>query len=545
MTTPATDEPGAAASSPDPAPDTSPEVPAAPDSAGEVPWRRLDPRIILAALLRMLVRLIPAAAGWWFFNTDNDFARYTVIALAVFAVLNPANQALNYLTVRYRIADEELQHTTGLLVRKRNRIPLHRIRTVDITAPLSNRLFGLAVLRVGTGGNTFTGEGSVALDGLPRAVALDLRATLLRRSGQDVTSSVDPRVADAEGELVQPLRWRWIVFQMLGLHFIVGPLSFIGTVYGLVSLVGREDWVGDQLGSLIDRVPWTAWALVSALLIVVLGLAAGAIAFTEAWWGYRLVREPSGRFLATRGLLTTRSFTADHDRLRGVTVSEPIVTRRLGGARLTAVMTGLSMQQLMTESSTLLPVTTRDVAVRVAGVLLDRPVLDDALLPLEGQLRTHPPVARRRAVIRYLVPVAVIAGALALGGVLGWWVWWFALIPVGLVPIAVAAGFRYYRALGHLLAGDYLYLRRGFFTRRTDVLQVRGINGAQVTQSPIQRLLGLAGLTVTTAAGEQGYYGVDLALGDAAALAAILTGEPVAPSSPASRRSPEISGRTS
>src|SRR5699024_2104609 len=38
----------------------------------EVPWQRLDPRIIPAALLRMLVRLVPAAAGWWFFNTDND-----------------------------------------------------------------------------------------------------------------------------------------------------------------------------------------------------------------------------------------------------------------------------------------------------------------------------------------------------------------------------------------------------------------------------------------------------------------------------------------
>src|SRR5690606_41487272 len=50
---------------------------------------------------------------------------------------------------------------------------LHRIRTVDITAPLSNRLLGLAVLRVGTGGNSFTREGTVALDGDRKSTRLN------------------------------------------------------------------------------------------------------------------------------------------------------------------------------------------------------------------------------------------------------------------------------------------------------------------------------------------------------------------------------------
>ena len=496
-------------------------------SAAAVPWQRLDPRIIPASLLRMLVRLVPAAVGWWFFNTDNTIARYTVIALAVLAVLTPLNQALNYVKVRYRLTDEELQHTTGLLVRRKNRVPLHRIRTVDITAPLSNRLFRLAVLRVGTGGNAFSSEGTVALDGLPRAVALRLRAELLAHTGPGVTSSVDPRMDESAGEAVQTLQWRWIIYQMVGLSFIVGPLSFVGTVYGLVSLVGGEDWVGERIGGLIDQVPWTAWAVVTAVLIVLLGLAAGAIAFTEAWWGYRLVREPGGRFLATRGLLTTRSFTADQDRLRGVTVTQPFITRRLGGARLAPVMTGVSLQQMMTESSTMLPTTTREVAVRVAHVLLDRSVLDEQVAPSAGTLRTHPPVARRRAVVRYLLPTAALAAVLGVGTGLGWWTGWLMVAPAVLAPVGVLAGFGYYRALGHRLDEDYLYLRRGFFSRRTDVIAVRGINGAQVTQSLLQRLLGLASLTVTTAAGEQGYYGIDLALGDATAVAARVTEEPV------------------
>lgn len=499
------------------------EEDAADDGAVGVPWQRLSLRIVPAALLRMLVRLVPAAAGWWFFNTDNDVARWTVVALTVLAVVNPLNQALNYLKVRYRLTGEELQHTTGLLVRRSNRIALHRIRTVDITAPLSNRLFGLAVLRIGTGGNAMLGEGTVALDGLPRATALALRAELLRRSEQDVTSTVEPRLAQTGGEEVQTLRWRWVVYQMFGAWLVAGPLSVVGTTYGFASLLGREEWVGDQVMSLVDRVPWAAWALSTLVLAVLLGIGAGVVTFAEAWWGYRLVREPDGRFLATRGLLTTRSFTADQDRLRGVTIGRGLVTRLLGGARLSPVMTGVSLAQMMSESSTLLPVTTRDVAVRVGNVLLGRTVLDDDVAPAGGPLLAHPPVARRRAVVRYLLATAAVGLVLGAGVVWGGWSGWLLLLPAALVPVSAIGGRGYYRALGHRLDGEYLYLQRGYFSRRTDVIQVRGINGAHVSQSLVQRLLGLATLAVTTAAGEQAYYGVDMALGDATALAAMVT----------------------
>ncbi|KGM13456.1 PH domain-containing protein [Cellulomonas bogoriensis] len=525
MTDPTTDATGTDPTGTDPTGTDRPDVDPADEAVADVPWRRLSPWIVPAALLRMLVRLIPAAAGWWFFNTDDDVARYTVIALAVLAVLNPFNQALNYLKVRFRVVGEELHHTTGLLVRRSTRVALHRIRTVDLTAPLTSRVFGLVTVRVGTGGNTFTGEGAVVLNGMRRGEAMTLRAGLLTHAAPDVAAATAPGLESPTGQVVQALRWRWIVFHMVGASLIAGPLSVVGTVFGLVSLVGRGEWLGEQIATLVDLVPWTAWAVTSAVLVVGVGLATGAVTFTEAWWRYTLVREPSGRFVATRGLLTTRVFTADHDRLRGVTVKQPVLTRALRGARMSPVMTGVSLQQMMADTSTMLPTTTRDVAVRVANTLLGGPVLGEDVTPADGPLRPHPPRARHRAVVRYLVAIAVVAALVAAGALGGWWTWWILAVPLVLVPVGVGAGVGYYRALGHRLDATYLYLRRGYFNRRTDVLQVRGVNGAHVTQSLVQRVLGLANLTVTTAAGDQAYVGVDLAVGDATTLAATLTGE--------------------
>ena len=50
-----------------------------------------------------------------------------------------------------RITDEQVELHTGLLVRKRLAVPRDRIRTVDLTAKLGHRLFGLSAIRVGTG----------------------------------------------------------------------------------------------------------------------------------------------------------------------------------------------------------------------------------------------------------------------------------------------------------------------------------------------------------------------------------------------------------
>src|SRR5690606_16771568 len=246
-----------------------------------------------------------------------------------------------------------------------------------------------AVVRVGTGGNALVGSGTVVLDGLPRGRARRLRDHLVRAAGPDVVatggdeagapvpddggrSPSDPPTAE-----VQRVQWPWIIYSMVGAWLITGPLSVVGSVYSFVSMFGQEDWVGDTLGDLIDRVPWPAWAATTLVLAVLLGIGAGALAFVEAWWGFRLVREPGATFVATRGLLTTRSFTADQARLRGLTLSEPFLTRLLGGARMTPVMTGISLQQQMNESATVLPATTREVAVRVGNTMLGRRVLDE------------------------------------------------------------------------------------------------------------------------------------------------------------------------
>lgn len=139
---------------------------------------------------------------------------------------------------------------------------------------------------------------------------------------------------------------------------------------------------------------------VYGLLADVLLVAAGGalLIFVEAWWGFRLIREPGGTLWVRRGLLTTRSVSLGERRLRGAKVSEAPLLRLGRGARLIALATGLGGRRAHGRS-TLLPPAPRAVAHHVAAA-----VLAESRSPTSAPLRQHPQAALRRRLVRAVFP---------------------------------------------------------------------------------------------------------------------------------------------
>jgi putative membrane protein len=107
--------------------------------------------------------------------------------------------ALRWLTTRYRVTAERMELHSGLLFRQHRSVPRDRIRTVDVTARLLHRVFGLGVLRIGTGRNEPGHEGELTLDAVSAAEAERLRAVLLDRS-----TAATAHTADRAGAAAAP-----------------------------------------------------------------------------------------------------------------------------------------------------------------------------------------------------------------------------------------------------------------------------------------------------------------------------------------------------
>lgn len=535
---------------------TGPDAPAVgtgtpPD---EVEWRRLPVQMLLVGPATALLRLAPALVVLVLFGAGSGNSTQVWIAGAA-VVVTVAAGVVRWRTTRYRITDERVELHSGLLIRQRRSVPRDRIRTVDLTAPLLHRIVGLSVVKVGSGQSR--SDAGLDLDAVTTDEAERLRRELLARpttaagpataaAGTDPGGTgtapvgVDGRDADGNGSAGGPadqeepageeldrIDWSSLRYAPLTVSSLAAIGALAGAGWNLLNETGLDPrslpGADTVAGELATAPVWaTVLVAVGALLLVM--VVGSIVLFVERWWDYRLSREPDGTLRVRRGLLTKRSLSVSEQRLRGVTVSEPLLVRALGGgAQAGALAVGLAGDDADSGSGALGPPVRRAHAHAVAATATRAtgPVTD-------GPLRAHPPRARTRRLVRAVGPALVPAAAL---GVFAWFdaAVWPVVISATLVLLALPLALDRYRALGHRLDEHYLVARHGSLLRTTTALRRDGVIGWRMRQSLFQRRAGVLTLEATTAAGGGSVQVLDLDPADAVALMAAVTPDPVAP----------------
>lgn len=458
-------------------------------------WARLDPRTVLVRPVSVLVKLLPAVFGGVVIGSRAGSQLWTgLVTVAVLAGVG----VVAYATTRYRVTEEQVELRSGFFTRTRHATPRDRVRTVQATAPPLHRLLGVVRVRIGTG--TAAARNSPAelvLDAVSHAELDSLRSALLRRGAPTAGWVPEP-----EREL---LRWNpaWALYAPLSTTGLVAVAAALGAGFQTVDQLGiSRDGVGTVARAVSGTDP-AVLAVATALTLLVLSVVAAVAVHVEGWWGMRLTRSDDASLHVRRGLLTTRSVTVEQARLRGVTVREPLLVRAAGGGRVDAVVSGLAHDEGSVDNAALTPAAPLRTVARVTAAALG--------VPVTGELTPHPLAARRRRVVRTLVPavalLAVGVGAAARGA-LGWWV-----VPVATVVVpalALALALDRYRSLGHTVTDELLVVRQGSLVRWTTALQRPGIIGITVRRSLFQRRAGLSTVQFTTAAGSGAYELLDV-----------------------------------
>ncbi|KUL55259.1 hypothetical protein ADL22_01415 [Streptomyces sp. NRRL F-4489] len=484
----------------------------APEPPGdEVPWQRLNGRLVWVNLARLVLSTLPTVLSMVFFGTGRQLSDlWPAITATTIGMVISALDVLRWLRTRYRVTDELVEIHTGRILRVYRQVPRERIRTVDHKARLRHRMAGLRVVVISSGRS----RPALRLDAVSKDKAEALRRELLRGAAPDAAGEAEAAAkagqeSAAEETVLSRARWFWIFYNVINIWgMLVGGL-LLWSLDSLLDLVNL-DLIG-PLDRLIDHLAPSrpaAWALWAGV-VAVLGFCALASGFVKDNWHFRLVRRTTedGTALVTRqGLLSTREVHRDDRRLRGIHLSQPLFWRWIGLTETSVISTGLAAWSLTSEpAAVILPRGPAAEARRVAGLVLPGPER-----PLEAPLRRHPLTALVRRLLWAAVCCAASAGLLAwLGatGVVPGWLWtvplWGAPLPVLLAVVA-------YRTLGHTCAGRYLVMRHGVSRRETAVLRRDAVLGLKLRQSLVQRWLGLVSVGVPTAAGHRFYHAPDM-----------------------------------
>jgi putative membrane protein len=469
--------------------------------ARDAEWQRLDPRMLLVHPIREVLRFLPVIVVVVLGSTAAGGEQWQLIGVAIPVALG----LMRYLTTSFRISAGRIELKRGLLNRHVLSTPVDRVRTVDLTSSPIHRVLGLTKVRIGTGTASTSDEDRIDLDGLPLDRARAMRAELLKTS----TADDDPRAVEAADTEVVAFDPAWLRYAPLTGSGVVIAAAAVGAASQLLQSVGfwqkfdpdNVDVPGVSLAVLVPL-------LVLGVLAVISLLSIGGYAVTN--WGFRLTRSSGGAtWHLTRGLFTTRETTVDDDRVAGVNLSEPLGLRLARGARLSAIVTGLSKSQQ--GSSTLVPPAPRPVVERVAGAVLD------TALPVESALTGHGPRAARRRWTRTLVPALVVAAA-SVAAVVAHAPSWL-LAGLIALPVAALLAWDRTRSLGHTLVAGYLVARSGSVVRRRRILEVDHVIGWNLRATWFQRRAGLTTLVATMAGGNQAVHVLDVPEGEAVRVA--------------------------
>ena len=296
-----------------------PGPPALPELGRDQEWQRLDPRMLLVHPVREVVRFLPALIAIAFAGRSAGGEAWQALGI----VIPVAIGLLRYLTTSFRVAAGRVELRRGLLSRHVLSTPGDRVRTVDLTSSLIQRVLGLTTLRVGPGTASTGDDERLDLDGLPVARARELREELLRVSTADDGPVPGTSTSTAE-EVVTAFEPRWLRYAPLTGSGVVIAAAAIGVGAQFLELAGFWDSVdADDYESLSGpSVPLVV--LVPVVVLVVLAvmsvLAVGGYLVTN--WAFRVTRRPpgpGGDWHLSRGRFTTRQSTLSHDQLARVT----------------------------------------------------------------------------------------------------------------------------------------------------------------------------------------------------------------------------------
>lgn len=402
---------------------------------GERPYKRLSP---LTPLVRSSILVVAGVASFWDDLLRGDIGPLAWVVL-VLLVAGGVYGTASWLRTKYWIEADELRVDTGIVSRQSRRIRVDRLQGIDIVQPFVARVLGLAELRMDVAGGS-SGEGSLAF--LSLEDARDLRELLLSRrdavrAGLDAEGAARPEAPPQPERVLARLDLRTLLLSLL--------LSPETVVFAVLAAVVAGIVVG--LGEV---------GVVAAAVPVVGGFVLTQLRKLTAYYDFTVLTGASG-LQVRRGLFERSSQTVTLPRVQGVVVTEPLMWRGLGWARLDVSVAGSGGSEADggPSASTVMPVADRAVVMALARTLLETAGSPD---PDAVVLTAPPPRAR-----------------------------WVA--PVGRRFLGVGAD------------DELVVSRRGVLSRRTHVVPHARVQSLQLHQGPVQRRLGLADLQVDSPPG--------------------------------------------
>ncbi|MEO5630177.1 MAG: PH domain-containing protein [Thermomonas sp.] len=449
---------------------------------------RLHPLSWLFVLIAQLKQFIFPLVALLFFGSGDRNALWPLIAVAVLVVTSLAE----YLTYRYRLHGDGLTVRSGWLHRSVREIPFTRIHNINLHQSLLHRLVGVAEVRLEAAGGSKP-EAQMRVLRMDQALALEalVRQGGLADAGVQEETETPPLLTLDTGELIRlgliSNRGLVLVAAAIGALAQTGDDLFGALIdrWGKLVFGWMSDWVGHHVH---DSLLVMGLAVASMVIIALLLVRLLSVLLAVVQYHGFILREDGARIRVERGLLARSRSSAKRRRIQAWSLREGLLHRWFKRRSLrvdTAVsQRGKQQQHALKE---LAPIATPQRCEE-----LIQHFLPDAGW---GQLDWQP--LHRRAWLRIALPSLLLLAIAC--GLLCWRFGWMGVGSLLAVPALLWRAQRIASCCGHACNGRLVAWRRGWLDKRWNFAEIGKIQALRLSQSPLDRRMGMASLLLDTA----------------------------------------------
>ncbi|SDC95941.1 putative membrane protein [Terribacillus halophilus] len=458
--------------------------------------RRYHPAIMLFGIAKAIRNwIVPLIIVTIFNNADNwwgTYAKYIVLAIMLLSIVS---DILTWFTEKYA-ADEHAFHLyRGIFSKTSRTVPFEKIQNITKHTNLLHRLLGLTAIKFETGSK----EKAVEFKVLTKEEASRLEQLTITDSpeqadiGQRATSEEDDLIRDdtVSEQTVSIAQERTVHFKPTKKELIKASftsLSFLLVPPLLVSFVLKFDiffdWSDVRQYLPLLKIWWIS--TLGLIGIIVVSLLFGMWRVLLKYSNYELASDEANIYIQT-GLVSESFFSIRKDRVQGIEISQPILHRLLGLAKVKLISTGsLDISEDTEEINSLYPYFTLKQAQQLIAAILPEYEVEFSMHKLQQKVLFY----------RLLQPSFIwLAVTITMyfwrpevfGYQISWWM-------VSIIALILIEGYRYlnFKHSGYLVSERFLQMKTGAFTTTLFVTKRNKMIEISKTQNPLQRWLGLA-----------------------------------------------------
>jgi putative membrane protein len=482
------------------------------------PVERLHPAFLIAGLSGSVRAVSGGYAFLAYLIVSGRFSTALIVGIGIF-IVSIISVFVYWRHFEFRVDASEIRIDSGIFSRTHRSIPFDRIQDVDISQGVLARLFGIAKVKLETGGSSGPKADEGVLQAIPLKRAEDLRNLIRsRRGAAAATAETASGVSDTP--TAEPIYRMGIKRLLLAGSFNFSLALFAG-LFGLTQTMG--DFMGfDPLSaafwqSVLSEDPARSFILAhqaaaviaGIILLVLIGLVTGVVRTVVRDWGFRLDRTEVG-LRRRRGLTTITDVTLAVRRVQAAIMAGGPLRQALGYSELRVQTLGHDegsgnhvVAPLATCGETNAIVEQLGWRRLPHGIPWTRVSSGYIWSLMVGLTPLYLVLIVQLAVIQYaLFQVQENIRAIVWAEMTPVLVSFFAVL--GVIVVAIGSRALAWRTTAYAIDGDRLLVRTGWWKKRLTLLPLRRIQSITLYESFVTRRFGIASLAFGVAGGRAG-----------------------------------------